>query len=305
MDIVDIYGHIPDKSEIIMGIGNYNNIHGLLTYHINENTLQMKLLSEIVTSSILQLTIKYETPSTGDNLDRVYFSLAVKDILKTSTTKNLDKYVNIRIEPDGNNKIACAYISHEKALFWIDYSNIDKVPRSQLLAGALYSLQTSFGEQNYVVSWKIQGNPNGDLIIFIPTTWYERIVPENICQKNNGIATLFERLNQISFKGYTTYQWCEDATNITHCTEGNYCGECLGQCNDANDICYLNTDKIYTSNFICGDPSLEPKLNKSSLVSPAEETLSTTGNAATWVVIIIIFILVIALVWSISNNNIQ
>jgi hypothetical protein len=166
MNVVDIYGHIANKSELILGVGNYNNIHGLLTYFPSEDLLQMRSLPETITPSVIQLVLTYETPSIAEDNNRVYFSLAVKDT---------DKYINIRVEPNEDHKVACTCISPKKAFFWIDYSSIDKFPRSQILAGALYSLQTTFGEQNYVVSWKIQGFSNGDLVIFLPTTWYEPV----------------------------------------------------------------------------------------------------------------------------------
>lgn len=313
LGIVDIYGHIPDKSELVLGVGNYNNIHGLLTYFPVDDLLQMRSLPEIITPSLIELVLTYEKPSSVNITERVYFTLGVK---------GTNNYININIELDGDRTVACACISQEKAFFWIDYSNIDKIPRSQLLAGALYSLQTKFGEQDYVVSWKIHGFSNGDLVIFLPTTWYEPISQDSdntskvFCQAQTGVITLFERLNQIGFKGYTNQQWCEDVPFITHCTENKQCGECLGQCRDPSDICYINYNSnreinlekqgpntLYLENFICGSHTKEPKLNQSSFVSFAETPPQTTGTFATWLAIIAIIIIVAILTWGLSRQT--
>jgi LPXTG-motif cell wall-anchored protein len=323
MDIVDIYGHISDKSELILGVGNYNNVHGLLTYFPNEDLLQMRSLPEIVTPSVVHVILTYEKPSSINNTDKVYFSLTVKNDQYLATEKNSaplikkkDKYINIKIELDGDRKVASACISSEKAYFWIDYSSVDKTPRSQLLAGALYSLQTTFGEQDYIVSWKIQGFSNGDLVIFLPTTWYEKSPDGPFCQSKSGVITLVESLNQLGFKGYTTQQWCEDIPNVVNCVEGTECGQCLGQCQNLNHICYPNINghnvqlavgqlsDVPDKQFICGPPNLEPKLNQSSMVSFSESSPPpTTGNAATWIAIIIIVIIVALLAWGFSRRN--
>jgi hypothetical protein len=302
MDIVDIYGHIPDKSELIVGVGNYNNIHGLLTYFPMEDLLQMKPLPEIITPSVVQVILTYERPSNIANLNKVYFSLTVKD--------DVSKYINIKIDRDGNDKVASATISSEKAFFWIDYSNIDRIPRSQLLAGSLYSLRTTFGEQDYIVSWKVQGFSNGDLVIFLPTKWYEKTSTDSFCQHKEGIITLVESLNQIGFKGYTTQQWCEEVSHVTHCPTETHCGECLGYCHDSNHICYPNPEYNIDTNhpnipmFKCGDRFHEPRLDQSSMVSFSDSTpTQNTGTVATWIAVAIIFVLVILLVWGISRKD--
>lgn len=315
--IVNIYGHIPNKSEIVIGVGNYNNVHGLLAYFPIENLLQIRPLPEIIIPSVIELILTYENPSSVNNNDnRVYFSLAIKNnyhLKSKQNNTNQDKfnqtYINVNIEQEGDKKIACACISTEKAYFWIDYSSIDKKPRSKLLAGALYSLQTTFGEQNYVVSWKIQGFSNGDLIIFLPTKWYEpnhnisnNTTQENFCQSESGVITLTERLNQIKFKGYTTQQWCEDVSFVTHCIDDEQCGKCLGPCRDPNQICYANFNST-GDKFICGVPNKEPKLNQSLLVSFTESPVQTMGTFATWLAIIAIVIIVIVLTWGLSKKN--
>jgi hypothetical protein len=321
---VDIYGNISDKSELMIGIGNYNNIHGLLTYYPSNDCLEMKPLHEILTPSIVELVLTYETPSNINNKNRVYFSLGVKEsrVLSSSqlhctatqyndpeynndhhtetliSQQKYNKYINVKVELDGDKTVACACISSEKGFFWIDYSSIDKIPRSQLMAGGLYALKTTFGEQEYVVSWKIQGFSNGDLVIFLPTTWYER---ENICEMKNGTITLMESLQQLRFKGYTSQQWCEEVPFVTHCTDSEQCGHCLGQCQDPNNICYVNGNpsESETTKFICGFPGNEPKFIQSNMISFADNPPQTTGTSATWVAIILILVIVIMLTWGI------
>lgn len=297
LGIVNIYGHIADKSELVLGVGSYNNIHGLLTYFPTEDLLQMRSLPDILTPSVTELILTYEKPLSVNKTERVYFTLAVK---------STNKYINVKIELDGDKKVACACISPEKAFFWIDYSSIDKTPRSRLLAGALYSLQTTFGEQDYIVSWKIQGFFNGDLIIFLPTTWYEHADnrQSGFCHAKTGIITLVEKLNQLSFKGYTTQQWCEDVSYISHCTDTKQCGNCLGHCHDPSHICFLNPGSsiVPGENFVCGLPSNEPKLNQSTLVSFTDTPPQTTGTAATWIALISIFIIVALLTWGLSRH---
>lgn len=313
MDIVNIYGHILDKSELVIGVGNYNNIHGLCTYSItqSENVLQMQSLPEIASPSVIKLILKYESPL-GISDNQIYFSLKVSDS---------DRYININIESDGDRNLAVACLSKDKAYFWIDYSNIDKTPRSQLLAGSLYSLKTSFGEQDYTISWKIKDHSHGDLIIFLPLSWYEiepkepkepkgpkepkeaSTPPEITCQNKNGLMTLVEGLNQLTFKGFTTRQWCEDAPRVINCTEGSLCGECMGQCLDLNHICYPNLETQSSDKFVCGPPELEPKMNQSSSVTfTATSAPSTTGTTATWIAVIAIVIIIILLTWGLSRK---
>lgn len=277
LSVVDIYGHIPDQSEVLIGVGNYNNVHGLLTYFPSEDLLQMRSLPEILTPAVLPLILNYE-PINKSN--RVYFSLAVK---------GQHKYVNIHPETD---KVACAYISSEKASFWVDYSSVDATPRSQLLAGALYSLQTTHEGKDYVVSWKIQGFSNGDLVIFLPTTWYE----SSTCNLKKGTITLIESLHQIGFKGYTTQRWCEDGAHVIHCTDDKQCGACLGPCKDPGHICYLTPQG---TSFMCGPPQYETKLTETPLVSFNEESVSNE-TIMMWSIIaaVIIMAILIVVIWT-------
>lgn len=291
MDIVDVYGHIPntlDGAEIVIGVGNYNNIHGLACYYPTEDLLQIRSLSEIMTPSVIELILRYENPTNTTSSNQVYFSLQVK---------NTDRYININIEVDGDDKVACAIVSPEKAFFTIDYSTIDKTPRSHLLAGALYSLQTTFGEQNYIVSWKINGFANGDLVIFLPTTWYENV--DGNCHMRTGVSNLIDALNQLKFKGYTTQQWCETAPHVINCHDNNLCGDCFGPCQNPNHICWPDGDK-----FICGFPQNEPNMVEFSMVSFADtnSTPQTTGTAATWIAVVAIFLIVAILAWGLTRK---
>lgn len=297
MDIVNIYGNIPDKSEIILGIGNYNNVHGLLTYFPHDDLLQMRSLSEIITPSVLPLIINYEKPSSVTDDDKIYFTLSLKDT---------DRYINVKIDVDAGQKVACACVSKYKAYFSIDHSVIDRKPRSQLLSGSLYSLETILGEKNYIVSWKINGFANGDLIMFLPTTWYES--SDSSCQEKAGIISLVESLQQLSFKGYTTQAWCDEAAHVINCVDNNLCGDCMGPCNDSNHICYPNPDMngSIKYKFICGYPQSENKLDQTSMVSftdSTEQQPAASGTTATWIAIIVIVIIVSLLTWGLSRKN--
>lgn len=299
-NIVNIYGHIVDKSEVILSVGNYNNIHGLLTWLPKENFLEFFGLSEIITPSVIQLILTYEKPLNVIS-NKTYFSLAVKN----TNGDPPNKYLNVNIEKEGDTQIACATISSEKAFFTIDYSSIDKIPRSHILAGALYCLRTTILDKEYIVSWKINGFSNGDLIIFLPTTWYENINSNNtFCQSKNSLINLIENLNQIQFKGYTTQQWCETNPDVINCKDGILCGSCLGNCKDPNHICFPNSNPNSTDNkFICDIPDKEVNMIQSTMVSFVDNNApQTTGNAATWIAIVIIFLFIIILIFGLTYN---
>lgn len=346
---VNIYGHIPDRSELVIGIGDYNNIHGLLTYLQEKDSLQIQKIPDIVDVSVLELVLIYERPLTDISTNRVYFSLGVKDIRDDEETRltpilklqTPTKYINVKIELNDDKPVACACLSPEKAFFWIDYSSIDKIPRSQLLAGSLYALKTIFGEQEYMVSWKISGissllstdiskpliqfdnqlNILGNLIMFLPTTWYERsLVSTNasFCERHSNIHTLIQNLSQLNFKGYTTQQWCEEVPAVNYCTMNDQCGDCLGQCQDPNTICYINPEisnlKSLTPGnllvreqdnpqFICGSRDQEPKLDHYNTVSFSQDSPQITGNTATWVAVISIIIIISLLTWGIVRKS--
>ena len=74
------------------------------------------------------------------------------------------------------------------------------------------------------------------------------------CHNKTGLITLVESLNQLKFKGFTTQQWCEEAPHVINCAESKFCGECMGQCPNPNDICYLsniNVGSTGQNKFIC------------------------------------------------------
>ena len=276
MDIVNIYGPLNNNAKVVLGVGNYNNIHGLLTYFPIEDELQMRPLPDVITPSVLELILSYEP----DN--KKYFSLQIKDS---------NQYIGVKIETDNNTHIAVASIRDVKTLFWMDYSSVDKVPREQILSGVLYSLQTSFGEQDYPVSWKIHGFTNGNLILIIPITWYEKNT--DICEEKTGTMLLVERLNQLSFKGYTTESWCQDSSFVTHCNNGDECGKCLGPCSDPNHICYPEQNK-----YLCGTGEV-----KAITLNEAQ----SQGTIATWITLVSIVIIVALVTWARTkqerNNN--
>lgn len=270
LTVVNIYGPIADKTEIIVGVGNYNNVHGLLTYLSGDDLLQMTPLTDVITPTVLPLILTYE--HIKDN--RLYFSLASNN-----------NYINVEMIDD--KVVAC--LSDTKGIFWIDYSSIDTKPRSELLAGALYSLCTTFNNKEHVVSWKIKGFANGDLIIFLPTTWYE--TENNTCAIKTGSFNLVENLYKLSFKGYTTQEWCKDSPNIVHCPSEQLCGECLGPCSNNNYTCYPD-----------GKGKFKCQTSSDPLVTFTDNTNTSTNMIAVWIALIAIVLVVALLTWSKSNN---
>lgn len=278
MDPVTIYGLIPDGSSIILGVGNYNSVHGILTYLPTTDLLQMASLSKIITPTVLELIISYEIQS-----NKLYFTLMVKDTAsEDDPIKRGNRYICMRTEND--RRVAC--IGLEKTLFWIDYSSVDKVSRNQLLAGSLYSLQTVYEGMNHIVSWKIHDFSNCDLIVFLPTTWYETDVNAS-CQMKSGVSTLIESLNQSKFKGYSIQEWCQNIPGVVHCIDDKQCGACLGRCPNDNELCYSNSK----NQFVCRS------------VSSQTETPSTTGTNAALIAIVVIIIIVALLVWGFSRRD--
>lgn len=302
-DIVNIYGDVKSGSSVIICAGNFNNISGVLAYYSGEDLLQIRSMPEIIAPAVLELILNYERPITAKP-GKLYFSLQVK----SSDNEISHRFINVNIEVEGNQRVAVACISTEKAIFSIDYSAIDRTDRGYLMAGSLYSIEYTFGEQTYIVSWKIHGFGNGDLIIFLPTTWYEQqkyangeqSILTNICKQNSGINLLIERLNQVQFKGFTTQKWCETRSGVAHCQDNNLCGDCLGQCLDPSHICYPD---LNNTNFICGPKQDAPDMTENNMVSfSTTEPPSTTGTGATWAAIIIIFIIVLLLAWGLNTR---
>lgn len=274
MDVSNIYGPIINGSEVALAIGNYNNIHGLLTY-ITGDALQMKSLASVISPTIIELVLEYSTNK---------FSLAVK---------GTDMYIGVE-SPQlvGKLRTVIAAITNTKTYFTLDFSAVDKLPRNKILSGVLYSLRTVIGEQQYTVTWKIQGFDNGDLVIFLPTTWYEK-AELNSCNKWSDTPILLDKLNQLRFRGYTNQKWCEQLPTLTHCTADSNCGKCLGNCHHNDHICYPDTN----GNFICG-----PQDDSKDIVV-IDTTSSTSRVTATWIALGAILIIVVLLAYGLFRRT--
>ena len=258
----NIYGNIIDNQELIISIGNYNNIFSIISN--NNDSIKINNLNNInddIMSKISRFIINYEqnTQSKGNVKDKnLKFTLKLQDndILYTiNNTKNKqDRYLNIKLL---DKDTAIAVISKEPRIFWIEYSTIDNSYRSNLLAGSLYLLATNYNNKKYNVQWKINNDLNGELIIFLPTTWYEKF--DDHCKINNGgYIQLIENLKRLSFKGYTTDKWCEEVSHIYNCDIYNKCGDCMGACDD-NKLCLPNLENN-NAKFLCDDYTNEGKL---------------------------------------------
>jgi hypothetical protein len=228
MDLATTYGPMSSNTELIIGVGNYNNIHGVLTYtgasSLNSATnIIVNPVAEAMTPNVIPFTVRYHDGG-------MYSFYNVE----------MGNYLSARLLSDNN---CVAIVTDTLTLFSLEYSGVDKTPRPELLAGVLYSLRTNIKGKNYTVSWSIKGFSNGDLIIFLPTSWYELV--QGVCVNRTGVSTLVESLNKLSFKGYATDTWCKENPSITHCVDGTECGSCLGQCRDPDHICLHVTDGKY------------------------------------------------------------
>lgn len=278
MAVVDIYGHIADESVIIIAVGHYNSVYGLLSYYANEDLLQISLLDSLVEPVVVELVLKYET--VGDN---ICFTLRVK---------GSNEYIGVKLNEEGK---ACACIGKEKVYFGVDYSATDVKPRSKLMAGSFYALDTMYAEQKYTVSWKVEGFANGELIIFLPTTWYEKDETSGVCSSHNTLEALIPNLSRVSFKGYTTAKWCETSPHVVNCTNKNACGTCMGRCPNVNHICYPLGSK-----FVCGPSSAEPDMFHTDDITIAE---SDSVNTVAWIIIVIIMLIILILVAGLSYKG--
>jgi hypothetical protein len=316
MDISNnIYGNIKNNQEIIISIGNYNNIFGLLSNM--DGSLKVNNLTEINeiadTRKIIRFILIYENLKTHDkklnnpldysinpkdllNNHLKDYSINPKDLLKFSLKINDDggddKYLNIKIN---NKNKAIATISSKKAIFWVDYSTIDNVnsARTNLLAGSLYLLATYNNNIKYNIQWPINNDLNSELVIFLPTQWYEKNI--NNCQLNNGgYIQLIDKLKQLSFKGYNTKKWCEEVDYIYNCDINTKCGDCMGMC-DTNKICQPD---FINNKFKCVDHrknnkdldvSFINKDNKDNIIT----TKDTSNNNGIYIILIIIIIIFI------------
>lgn len=277
--VVNIYGGIAEESDMILAVGNYNNVHGVLSHHPRGSLVEMVRFPEVDPDSVVKIKAIREV-ITGNR--RALFSLLVEG----SKNKSRQLYINIKIESENGEKIAVARLSTSKALFWLEYSSVDNFPRKEILAGSLVSLATSFGEKDYIVSWKIRDFANGDLVMFLPTSWYETRNMEE-CVKTEGVGDLISSLEQISFRGYTSHELCTDFQEIRYCTQGERCMECLGRCADQSDLC---TPSISTPGyFVCSSDS------------GGQGILSKENNNIIWVVVVVsLLALFFLLVWGVA-----
>lgn len=298
MEVSNIYGPISNNTEVVLAIGNYNNIHGLLTYVNrvgNTNILQMKPLADVMSPMIIELVVNYSSDSR--------FTLAIKGTDNYIGVEDARLVNKVGEVPQIRNVTTC--ISSTKTYFTLDFSVVDRLPRNKILSGVLYSLRTSIGEQQYTVTWRIKDFANGDLMIFLPTTWYEqRQELDNIitCQKFSETPILLDKLNQLRFRGYTNSKWCEQLPTLTHCTEDSNCGKCLGNCHHTNHICYPDIN----GNFICAlsNEDLDIlQVTMSSSTTSINTIRSETRTIVTWIVMGVILIIVLLLVWGLSKNN--
>lgn len=295
MEVSNIYGPISNNTEVVLAIGNYNNIHGLLTYISNSNILQMNPLADIISPMILELIVNYSSDSSNTLNNK--FTLAIKGTDKFIGVEDARLISKIGEAPQIRNVTTC--ISSTKTYFTLDFSVVDRLPRNKILSGVLYSLRTIIGEQQYTVTWRIKDFANGDLMIFLPTTWYERhekFNDTNTCQRFSETPILLDKLNQLRFRGYTNAKWCEQLPTLTHCTADSNCGKCLGNCHHSDHICYPDSN----GNFICSSPN--DVVDILQVTSGTNTVSTTTRTIATWIVLGAILIIILLLVWGLSRK---
>ena len=319
----NIYGNIKNNQEIIISIGNYNNIFGLVS-NIN-GSIKVNNLNEIneITDKrkIIRFMLIYENLKTNteilNNGVKPHYSINPKDLLnnrvkpysvfppemlkfslKINDDGGDDKYLNIKIN---NKNKAIATISSKKEIFWMDYSTIDNVnsDRTNLLAGSLYLLSTYNNNIKYNIQWPINNDLNSELVIFLPTQWYEK--NSNNCQLNNGgYIQLIDKLKQLSFKGFNTKKWCKEVDYIYNCDINTKCGDCMGMC-DTNKICQPD---FINNKFKCVDHrkinkdldvsfiNKDNKDNKDNIIT----TKDTSNNNGIYIIIIIIIIFIFSII---------
>lgn len=278
MDIVNVYGLLADKSEVVVALGNHNNVHGLACYQPIDQVLQIKPLPDVAVPSVVEFLIVHEKPTGRADKNVLYFSLALKE------AHDDKRWLHIHINKAG---VAEAVLSSDKSIFTVSHSAVDKYDRSRLLAGSLYSLATVFGEQAYTVSWKVQNFANGEMIMFLPTTWYGG----ETCEPQTGLHDLLHLLQRDQFRGFVSPEWCHNVSTVTNCEDNATCGACMGQCPNPNHVCYPNPED---DNFVCRMPGHAPSLTPGALVTVASETESTT-TGITWLAVAGVFVIIIIL----------
>lgn len=212
----NIYGHLEDRSDIVIAMGDYNSVQGLARNDSNaaENII-IDTLAKVNIENILVLQLQYHDV---DNRTPM-FCLKVPD-----------RGLYLAVDNRG-----LATLSSKKTWLTVDYSTVDRKPRPTLLAGALYSLMIM--ETRRVIKWNIANHEqHGDLIICLPTRWYEK--HHDVCVKQSGIDKLISAVNRPTFKGWTTRSWCEQAAGVRYCTPNERCGSCLGFTEHADRVCY-------------------------------------------------------------------
>lgn len=302
MDVNNIYGELKDGSSIVIGIGNFNNVHGLGCFLPEKKTFQIRSFANIVTETVSEFILRYESPL-QKTPKKIYFSLNLKDT---------PQYLSIDINQGiSDEKIALASISEEKTVFSIDYSSVDSPSsyRSKILAGSLFSIETKFGERDYTILWNINGFSNGDLVLFLPLTWYER-QHDNICSSYSGIDTLLSRLNSFNFKGFTDDFWCTRYSFFSNCSSNEECGNCFGRCATEGQICTPNPRSGFSSSnkqynnypesfYICNYSEYTILSDE----NPQQSMSNTWATWATWIAIISIFVVLIVLAAGLIYNG--
>lgn len=265
MDIINIYGPIADESDIIIGSGDRNSVHSLLTYFAKQDNLQIRPIEDIALPSIIALNITYCK-------DGFYLRI-----------KNTHHYINVDIQ--SGKAIAC--ISNNRCKFETEYSIIDKVPRTNIMAGSLMSLRCKIEGKMYPVHWKVQHFAPANMIMILPLNWYDL---DNTCTETAGLTELLKRLKSKTFKGYTNLQWCSQFSYSINCKEGELCGNCLGPCRDPKHICSPDG-----TDFVCVDPKTDFQVNYG-------DPPPTTGTTAAWIAVIFVIVISIILYFLMFNS---
>lgn len=280
--IVNIYGPIANGDRIVIGAGNYNATYGLLSRIENGIQIQTR---DLQPAEVLEFIV---------DIAGSKFELSL-----LHAGSDPAQYLNVTLHSDDGVPRATVTLSPHRAYFRISYSNVDSNPRRNLLAGTLYALETTLGDQNLEVWWPIQDLPPGNLVTFLPSSWYE--IKESICSFETGMSSLLPRLQQLQFKGFSTEQWCQELSHVINCDGESICGECMGPCPNPNHICYKDET---THQFKCGPAAAEPQFLSSNItLAQASEPPTTTGDVATVIAVLIVLLIIGLLAWGLMNNT--
>jgi hypothetical protein len=288
-----IYGYLNDKKNIIITIGNNNNILGALIF--KNDKLQFTDNNKYF-DKIVEWELNYLSNSDTENKS---FSLYCKKF-------------NMYLFTDENN---IATLSTNKKIFNIGFSSVDKIPRQKLLSGVLYNLY----DDDKLVKWNMKKFSHVDLISFLPTTYYSlqdfqdsdsqvnsdsRV--NNIIIENETIKFLMTGIGSNTGtdtdtrKKFTEKEWVK-YQNFLHCEKNNKCGKCLGNCNN-DKICVLRTEDSNQSpvlktlkdiwnpgksTFIC--------VNRENEFSTDTNNNNNTKNDIMTIIVLISIIVIIAL----------